>query len=278
MPPFGSSQSTASLLEDSKYIYTDETKREIRECEEKIVKCREDCLLYTEHTTQDGKKYYFNSKLNQSFWDKPKCMQELADLEAKLEALKKKRIEKPKEQKETKEKEKENELSEEEKAKQRSKPIASTAVPGTPWCVVWTRDKRVFFYNPSEKVSLWERPAILVGRLDVDRMIKEPPANVLTESSSTTSLNNATKKKSTETSTEPPSKKNKLVDEDENSQGYRSRSMSPGSSTTDSPSRQVAPDEFLQKSKIEASKEAALEAEHKAAQVKNLKNFFQEKK
>ena len=70
----------------------------------------------------------------------------------------------------------EAELSEEEKAKQRSKPVSSTAVPGTPWCVVWTRDKRVFFYNPSEKQSLWERPHLLQGRLDVDKLVREPPA------------------------------------------------------------------------------------------------------
>ena len=39
-----------------------------------------------------------------------------------------------------------NNLSEEEKVKQRSKPVSSTPVTGTPWCVVWTRDGRVFFY------------------------------------------------------------------------------------------------------------------------------------
>ena len=40
---------------------------------------------------------------------------------------------------------------------------------------MWTRDKRVFFYNPSEKASLWERPQILMGRNDVDKLVKEPP-------------------------------------------------------------------------------------------------------
>lgn len=67
------------------------------------------------------------------------------------------------------------------------------------------------------------------------------------------------------------------VDDDENSRGSASpksdaansprgdRSMSPFSTPT---KPQVVPDEFLQKDKIEASKEAALEAEHKAAQVR----------
>ena len=61
---------------------------------------------------------------------------------------------------------------------------------GTPLCVVWTRDGRVFFYNPSEHVSLWERPAILKGRSDVDKLLNEPPKEVeivkSTSSSSTT--------------------------------------------------------------------------------------------
>jgi transcription elongation regulator 1 len=98
-------------------------------------------------------------------------------------------------------------MSEEEKAKQKSKPISSTPIPGTPWCVVWTRDKRVFFYNPSEKVSLWERPAALIGRIDVDRLVKEVPTT--TEQSN----NSTAQKKKTETApvSEPPNKKSKYA-------------------------------------------------------------------
>lgn len=161
----------------------------------------------------------------------------------KLIELKKKRIERPvggvvK---------KEAEMSEEEKAKQRSKPIASIPVSGTPWCVVWTRDKRVFFYNPSEKTSLWEKPAILLGRNDVDKLIKEPPAEALKKlqeetagADSTTSAspssdtpNSAIKKKS-ETSTleqEPPVKKTKSSDAEDSSMD-----ASPRSSRSNSPS------------------------------------------
>ena len=42
-------------------------------------------------------------------------------------------------------------------------------------CVVWTGDGRVFFYNPSQRVSLWERPEELQGRADVDKMVQNPP-------------------------------------------------------------------------------------------------------
>ncbi len=106
---------------------------------------------------------------------------------AKHEELKKKKIERPVEPKKTPAKSSDNgkeaEMTEEEKAKQRSKPISSTAVPGTPWCVVWTRDRRVFFYNPSEKTSVWERPLVLTGRGDVDKLVKEPPGGAETSSS-----------------------------------------------------------------------------------------------
>lgn len=140
--------------------------------------------------------------------------------------MKKRRVEKPVVVETTKQaaagakkptdKEKENELSEEEKAKQKSKPVSSTAVAGTPWCVVWTRDKRVFFYNPSEKVSLWERPPILIGRADVDKLVKECPVSAAADSTSTTTT---AKKKPGQENTpaaaaaaaEPPVKKNKYV-------------------------------------------------------------------
>lgn len=42
-------------------------------------------------------------------------------------------------------------------------------------CVVWTGDDRVFFYNPTTRLSMWDRPEELVGRADVDKHIQEPP-------------------------------------------------------------------------------------------------------
>merc|ERR1712226_29878 len=54
----------------------------------------------------------------------------------------------------------------------KSKPVSSTPVSGTPWCVVWTGDNRSFFYNPTTKKSVWERPPELVGRVDVKEMLK----------------------------------------------------------------------------------------------------------
>ena len=42
-------------------------------------------------------------------------------------------------------------------------------------CVVWTGDNRVFFFNPSTRQSVWERPIELKNRPDVDNLMKAPP-------------------------------------------------------------------------------------------------------
>lgn len=56
-------------------------------------------------------------------------------------------------------------------------------------CVVWTGDGRVFFYNPSTRTSLWERPPELVNRPDVDKAIKTLPEALLTPQSTIETTN-----------------------------------------------------------------------------------------
>ncbi|MCP3663801.1 MAG: hypothetical protein GY696_15140 [Gammaproteobacteria bacterium] len=55
------------------------------------------------------------------------------------------------------------------------RPVSSNPVAGTPWCVVWTGDNRIFFFNPSTRTSVWERPPELYGRPDVDLLVSKPP-------------------------------------------------------------------------------------------------------
>ncbi|CAH0763000.1 unnamed protein product [Bemisia tabaci] len=76
--------------------------------------------------------------------------------------------------------EEEEKAKEAQKAQDRSKPVSSTPIPGTPWCVVWTGDGRVFFYNPSSRTSVWERPEDLQNRPDVDKLVSTPPEVVST--------------------------------------------------------------------------------------------------
>uniref|UniRef100_A0A8C3MW15 Transcription elongation regulator 1-like protein n=1 Tax=Geospiza parvula TaxID=87175 RepID=A0A8C3MW15_GEOPR len=66
-------------------------------------------------------------------------------------------------------------LNEADSAPSGNKPVASAPVPGSPWCVVWTGDDRVFFFNPSMQLSVWERPLDLRHRGDIKRLLEDPP-------------------------------------------------------------------------------------------------------
>lgn len=71
---------------------------------------------------------------------------------------------------------------------------------GTPWCVVWTGDGRVFFYNPSTRTSVWERPDDLALRGDVDKMVSSPPDAVVNANSGLAATTTTT----TTSTTSPP--------------------------------------------------------------------------
>uniref|UniRef100_A0A4W3K8V3 Transcription elongation regulator 1 n=1 Tax=Callorhinchus milii TaxID=7868 RepID=A0A4W3K8V3_CALMI len=125
-------------------------------------------LEWTEYKTGDGKTYYYNNRTLESTWERPR---ELREKEFKTYHSYNCLCKEPKEEI----------LTEEEKAAQKAKPVATTPVPGTPWCVVWTGDERVFYYNPTTRLSMWDRPDELVGRADVDKIIQEPPHKKSTE-------------------------------------------------------------------------------------------------
>ncbi|XP_051959947.1 transcription elongation regulator 1-like [Xyrauchen texanus] len=138
---------------------------------------------WTEYKTADGKMYYYNNRTLESTWDKPAVLKERdkksdkakdgqadddsnckdIDMEAKVDLFGMPKMLPRLE-----------EMTEEEKAVQKAKPVATNPIPGTPWCVVWTGDERVFYYNPTTRLSMWDRPEELVGRADVDKYIQEP--------------------------------------------------------------------------------------------------------
>lgn len=40
---------------------------------------------------------------------------------------------------------------------------------------MWTGENKSFFFNPSVKLSVWERPKELVGNAEVDKLLANPP-------------------------------------------------------------------------------------------------------
>ena len=53
--------------------------------------------------------------------------------------------------------------------------MASQLIPGMPWCVVWTGDEKVFYFNPTTKVSVWEKPEELVDNDNVNEILEAGP-------------------------------------------------------------------------------------------------------
>ncbi|XP_059608869.1 transcription elongation regulator 1 [Phlebotomus argentipes] len=165
---------------------------------------------------------------------------------------------------------------EEEKAKvakqqDKTRPISSTPISGTPWCVVWTGDGRVFFYNPSTRTSVWERPEDLLERADVDKAVSTPPeqlANVAAvakpeEAKVAESPKKRSESETSEDSDETPTKKAKLEDD------------------------LSAAGKSVEKKGLDIGKEAAMEAEVRASReralvpletrVKSFKEMLKEK-
>ncbi|ODN01142.1 Transcription elongation regulator 1 [Orchesella cincta] len=204
---------------------------------------------WSEHISPDGKTYYYNSKTNASVWEKPPPLLEFEEMQksvARTNSGKDKSTDKA--EGGSSEPQKSKEAKKQTDAKkapgEKCRPISSTPVAGTPWCVVWTGDKRVFFFNPSTKQSVWDRPKDLVGRIDVDELLRNCPdksgAKVKkVEATSTTSPQTETEKvnaveqtlkveaKDTKVAAEkrehegdddPPSKKPKTEEVDEESE------------------------------------------------------------
>ncbi|XP_078488071.1 transcription elongation regulator 1 [Ciona intestinalis] len=123
---------------------------------------------WREHTAPDGRVYFYNMRTMETRWERPKELEMDNDMnDGNMEE----KMVTSKDNFEVKK----SELTDEQKAKQQQRPVATKPVPGTPWCVVWTGDEKVFFFNPTTKLSLWEKPNDLIGRLDVDRILADPP-------------------------------------------------------------------------------------------------------
>uniref|UniRef100_F1KS37 Transcription elongation regulator 1 n=1 Tax=Ascaris suum TaxID=6253 RepID=F1KS37_ASCSU len=165
-----------------------------------------EAALWQEYTAPDGRKYYYNTQTQETTWDKPKCLQApaattpattssttssdgsavpvITEAQQQAAALAQQQVQaqlaaaKAAAEEAKKKEEEEAKAAAAAAVKQqsdKSRPVSSNPVAGTPWCVVWTGDHKVFFYNPSTRTSVWERPPELYNRPDVDLLVSKPP-------------------------------------------------------------------------------------------------------
>lgn len=153
----------------------------------------------------------------------------------------------------------EDDVVEIQKPQDKSRPVSSTPIPGTPWCVVWTGDGRVFFFNPSQRTSLWEVPEELKGRSDVEKYLQKPPEEEEPKK--------APKKKSSKDEEEPKRKKRKkeVKIEESEEEEEEEEDMDEGSDASEGSASEDKDKPLLARDKIEPGKMSAIEAEVQAA-------------
>ncbi|KAK8726208.1 hypothetical protein OTU49_010422, partial [Cherax quadricarinatus] len=238
---------------------------------------------WTEHKAPDGRNYYYNSKTQESVWEKPQAMK---DLEAARLALAQGITlsvnsgpgapgteADPPENNSTKvngedstspddkntsmevdnDDSKDGETDDQKSQQDLSRPVSSQPVSGTPWCVVWTGDGRVFFYNPTTKTSVWEKPPDLVDRADVDKMVNNPPAEVV-----------SLKNKAEEPSKDEPLSKKPRTD------APLTTMTTTTTATTTTTHPTIISHVKEEVKRIDIGKEAAIEAEVKAARERAI--------
>ncbi|XP_017130665.1 transcription elongation regulator 1 isoform X2 [Drosophila elegans] len=153
----------------------------------------------------------------------------------------------------------------------KSRPVTSTPIAGTPWCVVWTGDARVFFYNPSTRTSVWDRPEDLMNREDVDKAVNERPEQLKTPQEKSAEADQKSSEEATQEQTQAQvqAQQQEQVqrvepEDDDDDEVIKIRTESE-SSVEEVPTKRVR---MISKSK--RAEDAALEAEQRAAKERAL--------
>ena len=131
---------------------------------------------WAQFMSPDGRPYYYNSVTGENTWEKPKALVEREKNGAAAKPVPVAPVAAAFTQPVAQPTPVTNNVPPQAASNaDTSRPVTSLPVSGTPWCVVWTGDGRVFFFNPTTKTSLWQRPPELYNRPDVDLMVTKKP-------------------------------------------------------------------------------------------------------
>ena len=127
----------------------------------------------------DGRVYYHNHDTMQSFWepppdfDQPPAPPITPQFDTQVNEME------PKDESDTEPPE--DTIS----RPPATKPVHSTSVPGTEWCVVWTNDDKVFFFNAVINKSVWQIPPEIKDNPVAIKLMERNPDSVAEPNSDT---------------------------------------------------------------------------------------------
>jgi len=244
---------------------------------------------WTEHRLPDGRVYYYNAKTLESTWDKPKelepprddqnsqslneqsknAQEEVIDgvkMDTEEETLKNEPNDKGKPGfkpiQSVIEDGSKNEADKEEVPL--GKPTASYTIPGTGWHVVWTDTSKFFFFNPTSKTSIWEKPVELASNPVVDEIINAGPSGKKDDAKKPTQ---DTKISSSVSEDEPAAKKAKHEDGKDAESSLHATSEK---ENEEKEQKMEEVDENLQKERDAEVKKLTTSLEDRMAQFRNL--------
>uniref|UniRef100_A0A1B0CG15 Putative transcription elongation regulator 1 isoform x1 rhagoletis zephyria n=1 Tax=Lutzomyia longipalpis TaxID=7200 RepID=A0A1B0CG15_LUTLO len=269
---------------------------------------------WTEHKAPDGRPYYYNAAKGESVWERPQALRDLdaARIAAQTNSLHHPPLMqqplippaqhqvpppsmvqqvpgiqgsvvfdplgfavKPQGEGVVQQQQKKDDESEEEKSRS-----GKEEEGGRGKGKIWTGDGRVFFYNPSTRTSVWERPEDLLERADVDKAVSTPPEQLASSVSSGADSVAAAKEETKQNAAESPKKRSESDSSDE---------------SDETPTKKVKIDDDVtivgtkssDRNRGDIGKEAAMEAEVRASReralvpldirVKSFKEMLKEK-
>ena len=143
--------------------------------------------IWSVHSLTDGRMYYFNRLTQESIWERPHDFHALAPItplpghhhhhQQQQQQQHAGSLDSPfplVQQPQQPDAEALRKEKEREAAASAARPISSRPIPGKPWHVVFTGNGKVFFFNKTTRVSVWEVPTELADVSNLEKLMRPP--------------------------------------------------------------------------------------------------------